>query len=250
MLIGNRGLCKLKRLVDTGRASDENDALVRVLQHLYRHYGLGCPLKNWKQYIVTVFEKRRAAEYRRAEKQAVAERRQARKAGNYYREPDAKLAFVVRIRGINQVPPKVKKILRLLRLLQVHNGVFVRLNAASQKMLTLVDPWITYGYPNLKTVRELIYKRGHVKIAQDRIPITDNSVIEKGLGSAGIICTEDLIHEIYTVGPNFRRANRFLWPFKLSSPTGGFEKKTNHFIEGGDCGNRGNKINVLVRRML
>merc|ERR1712169_87859 len=191
-----------------------------------------------------------AAEYRRAEKQAVAERRQARKAGNYYREPDAKLAFVVRIRGINQVPPKVKKILRLLRLLQVHNGVFVRLNAASQKMLTLVDPWITYGYPNLKTVRELIYKRGHVKIAQDRIPITDNSVIEKGLGSAGIICTEDLIHEIYTVGPNFRRANRFLWPFKLSSPTGGFEKKTNHFIEGGDCGNRANKINVLIRRML
>merc|ERR1712000_394014 len=81
-----------------------------------------------------------AAEYRRAEKQAVAERR---KAGNYYREPDAKLAFVVRIRGINQVPPKVKKILRLLRLLQVHNGVFVRLSAASQKMLTLVDPWIT-----------------------------------------------------------------------------------------------------------
>merc|ERR1712000_247211 len=188
-----------------------------------------------------------AAEYRCAEKQAVAERRQAR---NYYREPDAKLAFVVRIRGINQVPPKVKKILRLLRLLQVHNGVFVRLNAASQKMLTLVDPWITYGYPNLKTVRELIYKRGHVKIARDRIPITDNSVIEKGLGSAGIICPEDLIHEIYTVGPNFRRANRFLWPFKLSSPTGGFEKKVNHFIEGGDCGNRANKINVLIRRML
>merc|ERR1712000_635663 len=98
--------------------------------------------------------------------------------------------------------------------------------------------------------RKVIYKRGHVKIAQDRIPITDNSVIEKGLGSAGIICTEDLIHEIYTVGPNFRRANRFLWPFKLSSPTGGFEKKVNHFIEGGDCGNRANKINVLIRRML
>ncbi len=64
--------------------------------------------------------------------------RQARKAGNFYREPDAKLAFVIRIRGINQVPPKTKKILRLLRLLQINNGVFVRLNAASQKMLTLV----------------------------------------------------------------------------------------------------------------
>jgi hypothetical protein len=61
-----------------------------------------------------------AAEYRAAEKQAVAARRQARRAGNFYREPDAKLVFVVRIRGINQVPPKTKKILRLLRLIQVN----------------------------------------------------------------------------------------------------------------------------------
>jgi large subunit ribosomal protein L7e len=190
------------------------------------------------------------AEYRRAEKQAVAARRQARKTGNFFREPDAKLAFVVRIRGINQVPPKVKKILRLLRLLQVHNGVFVRLNAASQKMLTLVDPWIAYGYPSLKTVRELIYKRGHGKVNGQRIPIADNSVIENNLSKHGIICTEDLIHEIYTVGKHFREANRFLWPFKLNSPNGGFVKKTNHFVEGGDCGNREKKINVLVRKML
>ena len=192
-----------------------------------------------------------AAQYRRAEKQAVAMRRQARRVGNFYREPDAKLALVIRIRGINQMPPKVKKILRLLRLRQINNAVFVRLNGASQKMLTLVEPWISYGYPNLKSVRELIYKRGHGKIAQDRIPIRDNEVVEKGLGSCGIICVEDLIHEIYTVGPNFRRANRFLWPFKLNSPNGGYGRKRNHFVEGGYSGNMENKINsALVRKML
>lgn len=157
---------------------------------------------------------------------------------------------MIRIRGINQVPPKTKKILRLLRLLQVNNGVFVRLNFASQKMLTLVDPWIAYGYPNLKSVRELVYKRGYAKVGVDRVPITDNAVIEKALGKYGIICTEDLIHEIYTVGPHFREANRFLWPFKLTSPLGGLRQKTKHFVEGGDCGNRENKINVLVRQML
>lgn len=26
-------------------------------------------------------------------------------------------------------------------------------------------PYITWGYPNLKTVRELIYKRGHGKVS-------------------------------------------------------------------------------------
>lgn len=68
-------------------------------------------------------------------------------------------------------------------------------------------------------------------------------------GPCGIICVEDLIHEIYTVGRNFKAANNFLWPFKLSSPRGGMNKKTTHFVEGGDAGNREDQINRLIRRM-
>jgi large subunit ribosomal protein L7e len=52
------------------------------------------------------------------------------------------------------------------------------------------------------------------------------------------------------VGPNFKQANNFLWPFGLSNPTGGFPgKKARHFIEGGECGNREDRINELVQRM-
>ena len=105
------------------------------------------------------------------------------------------------------------------------------------------------SYPNLKSVRELIYKRGFVKIDKQRIPITDNSLIERSLGKFGIICVEDLIHEIFTIGPHFKEANNFLWPFKLSNPTGGLRKKRNHFVEGGDFGNREEKINALIRKM-
>lgn len=39
----------------------------------------------------------------------------------------------------------------------------------------------------------------------------------QNLGKHGIICIEDLIHEIYTVGPAFKEASNFLWPFQLSS---------------------------------
>ncbi|CAN0403768.1 unnamed protein product, partial [Ectocarpus sp. 12 AP-2014] len=106
-------------------------------------------------------------------------------------------------------------------------------------MLRLVEPYVAYGYPNLKTVRELIYKRGFGKVNKQRILISDNSVIEGSLGKAGIICVEDLIHEIYTVGPNFKAANNFPWPFKLSNPNGGFRQKLLHFNEGGDAGQRG-----------
>lgn len=118
-------------------------------------------------------------------------------------------------------------------------------------MLQWVSPYIAWGYPNLKNVRELIYKRGFAKVDKQRIPITDNSVIEQGLGKVGIICMEDLVHEIYTVGPNFKQANAFLWAFHLSNPTGGFKgKKVPHFIEGGESGNREDKINALIQKML
>ena len=69
-------------------------------------------------------------------------------------------------------------------------------------------------------------------------------------GKYGIICMEDLIHEIFTVGPAFKQANNFLWHFKLNTPNGGWKKKTNHFVDGGDYGNREDKINSLLKRMI
>ena len=117
-------------------------------------------------------------------------------------------------------------------------------------MLTIVDPYISYGFPNLKSVRELVYKRGYGKIDKQRVALSDNQLIEDNLGKYGIVCMEDLIHEIYTVGPNFKQASNFLWPFKLSNPTGGFRtRKFKHFIEGGDTGNRENHINALIKQM-
>lgn len=37
-------------------------------------------------------------------------------------------------------------------------------------------------YPNLKSVRELIYKRGHGRMRKQRIALTDNALVEKALG--------------------------------------------------------------------
>ncbi|KAF4117306.1 hypothetical protein G5714_001859 [Onychostoma macrolepis] len=144
-------------------------------------------------------------EYRQMYRREIRMSRMARKAGNFYVPAEPKLAFVVRIRGINGVSPKVRKVLQLLRLRQIFNGVFVKLNKASINMLRIAEPYIAWGYPNLKSVRELIYKRGYGKIRKQRIPLTDNSLIEKSLGRCGIICVEDLIHEIYTVGKNFKK---------------------------------------------
>merc|ERR1711915_749298 len=189
-------------------------------------------------------------EYRVMERDAIRLRREAEKHGNFYLPPEPKLAFVVRTRGINGIHPKPRKVMQLFRLRQINNGAFIRLNKATINMLRIAEPYITWGVPNLKSVRELIYKRGYGKVDGRRIALTENSIIEKKLGKYGIICIEDLIHEIFTVGPNFKAASNFLWHFKLNTPLGGWKKKNNHFVDGGDFGDREDKINALLKRMI
>lgn len=195
-------------------------------------------------------------EYRDAEREKIRMSRAAKADGSFFVPAQSKLAFVVRIKGINKIDPKKRKILQLLRLIKINSGVFIRLTKATAEMLRIVEPFIAYGYPNLKSVRELVYKRGYGKVKNSahsfpqRVALTDNAIIEESLGAYGIVCMEDLIHEIYTVGPNFKQVSNFLWPFYLSNPTGGFRKRKQlHFIEGGNTGNAEEKINELIRKM-
>merc|ERR1719208_671395 len=134
-------------------------------------------------------------EYRVMERDQIRLARQAKKHGNFYVPPQPKLALVIRIRGINGIHPRPRKVLQLFRLRQINNGVFVKL-------------------------------------------------------SKDILCMEDLIHEVFTVGSSFKSASNFLWPFKLNTPNGGWRRKYNHFNDGGDFGFRDDKINALLRKMI
>jgi large subunit ribosomal protein L7e len=192
-------------------------------------------------------------EYQKTDQDMVDNRRLAHKNGGFYVPAEPKLALVIRIRGIIGVAPKPKKIMQLFRLRQIHNAVFVRMNEATIRMLRLIEPYVAYGYPSRETIKKLIYKRGFGKINKQRTPISENAVIIDGLSEkTGLKCTADLIHEIVTVGPNFKAANNFLWPFKLTAPRGGFSKKTKmlHYLEGGEAGNRGEEINKMVKKMI
>ena len=155
------------------------------------------------------------------------------------------------IYSINKLAPKPKKILQLLRIRQLHNGTFVKLNKATWNMIRIIEPFVTYGYLSKEMVSKIIYKRGYGKVNRCRIPLTDNAIIEGELGKFGITCIEDLIHEIVTCGPKFKEANNFLWPFKLSSPLGGFEIKRHSFAQGfGAFGNREELMNNLIKKMM
>ena len=157
---------------------------------------------------------------------------------------------MIRIKGIRKVAPKEKKIMRLFRLKQIGNAVFIRNNKATMNMIRRIEPWVAYGLPSRRVVKNLVYKRGFGSLNKQRIPLTSNQIIEQGLGKVGIRCIEDLVHEIYTMGDNFKAATNFLWPFHLNAPRGGFKPKRFSYLNGGSHGPRGEFINDLADRML
>ncbi|XP_054900567.1 60S ribosomal protein L7-like 1 [Poeciliopsis prolifica] len=158
-----------------------------------------------------------------------------------------KLAFAVRIREIKGVSPKVMKVIQLMRLRKIFSGNFIKINKTSMQMMKIVEPYVAWGFPNLKSVRELILKRGQTRIGRRRVPLTDNALIEEHMGKTGIICLEDLIHEIYSVGKSFRAANNFLLPFRLSVPRHAARDKAGLLKDLGNPGFRATDINSIIR---
>ncbi|XP_017483549.1 PREDICTED: 60S ribosomal protein L7-like [Rhagoletis zephyria] len=162
----------------------------------------------------------------------------AKKRGQFYGPEKSKLAFVIRIRGINKVAPKVRNVLLLFRFRHINHGLFIKLNKATINMLRMPNP--IWGYPNIKSVRELMYKRGIVKHNHQRVPISDSFVLERKFRKA---------HEIFTVGIHCKKASNFLLQFKLNTSTRGWRKKANYYVKVGDFSSREDKINKLLRKM-
>ncbi|KAG9471962.1 ribosomal protein uL30-like [Eleutherodactylus coqui] len=160
-----------------------------------------------------------------------------------------KLAFVVRITDIQGVNQEVLRILKNFRLGKIFSGVFVKLTPESVKMIQVIEPYVAWGFPNLKSVRELILKRGQGMVNGKRVPLTDNNMIEEQLGQLGIICLEDVIHELHAAGSNFRAVNKFLCPFRLSISRHAGVNRKGYLTEVGDPGNRGVGINQLIRKL-
>lgn len=191
-------------------------------------------------------------EYKHEREMRIHLHRDAEKSGDFYVPPEPRVAFVMRLRGINGVPPKPRKIMQLLRLRQINNAVFVRINKATLNMLKAIEAYVAIGYPSVRIMRKLIIKRGYARVNKQRIPITTNKLIHYKLGKWGIHTVDDLVHELYTVGPHYSKCSRFLWPFKLQNPRGGYGRvgKLRHFVEGGAMGNRAGMINRFIRKCL
>lgn len=158
-----------------------------------------------------------------------------------------KLLLIMRHRTKAVASPQVNKIFRELRLFKIHTAVLVVADARVAAYLPIMEPYITYGTPNISLVRDLVFKYGKIVVDGKPTAINSNVLVEKALGEHGIICVEDIIHTLIKCEENFEAVSKILLPFVLKSPRDGWKKKLNKgFKVGGEFGDRGNAINELI----
>ncbi len=162
------------------------------------------------------------------------------------------VGFAVRIHEARHSSEDVKLALRTLGLNKKYEGVFVKLDEPGLAHLKSLDSYVAYGYISQKSVVELVHRRAFTVTGGTKKALKDNLAVEQELGDKGIICLQDLSHEVYTVGENFEEANGMICPFKLSAPTGGYEKKVlnRHDQVEAQAGFLGGKMDEFLDKIL
>eukprot|EP00477_Mikrocytos_mackini_P000909 GAHX01000976.1.p1 GENE.GAHX01000976.1~~GAHX01000976.1.p1 ORF type:complete len:230 (-),score=45.74 GAHX01000976.1:39-728(-) len=183
-------------------------------------------------------------------KELLAKSKETTATGAAVLKEDPKVILVIRVKGVVGVPPKKKAILKNLRLDRLYAASFIRANKSTKAMLKLVENYVTYGYPTVSTVTQLLRHRGAINLKGQRFKINNFKQIALVLGNYGIRCVEELANEIYFAGVYFKEANACLWPFRLCPPSNGLGKKKLHFVDNGCYGNRAEMINDMVKKMI
>lgn len=143
----------------------------------------------------------------------------------------AELYAVIRLRGTAKINPKISDALEKLRLRRVHNCALLQGSETSRGMLVHLEDFITWGQIDVHVLEKMLEKRGKSKSGA-RIDAKQAKVIANKIIKDGTVKSAD-------VRP----------VFGLAPPSGGLRSIRLQYPRG-DLGDRGEKINDLLMRMI
>jgi len=149
----------------------------------------------------------------------------------------------IRIRGLVNIKPDIKKTLELLNLTRANHCVLLDESKTTKGMLQVAKDYITWGEIESKTIKDLISKRG--KITGDK-EVTE-SFIKSSTSYANI---EKLSEAIANNKFKYKEIPDIKPIFRLNPPKKGYEGIKRSFKNKGALGYRGKEINKLIGRMI
>lgn len=167
----------------------------------------------------------------------------------FYVKGEPEFFVAIQLRSQNNIAPRPKKTLQLLRLNQINNCVVVRNNLSMKNMLHNAKDYIAFGSISYELLRKLVYLRGYGKINGSKVKLTNENIETHFEGK--FKCIEELCDVIYHGKPELKDVLRFLCPFKLNPPRGGFGgNKKRDFVQGGSSNDHKDLLGNLLERMI
>ena len=150
---------------------------------------------------------------------------------------------VIRVRGIVNVKPDIKKTLQLLCLTRANHCVLIEETPSNKGMLQNAKDYITWGEVSKETIAQLLTKRGRLTgdklISNDHIKAATSYKDIESLAAA-LAANKVTLKEI----PDVKKV------FRLHPPIKGLEGIKRSYANKGALGYRGEQMNQLVERML
>merc|ERR1711868_297534 len=75
-----------------------------------------------------------------------------------------KLVSVVRVRTADGIGKLALAAMKKLRVLRMYQCTFVKYDEKTHRLLKTAEPYITWGKPDVRTIRELLSKRGYAEV--------------------------------------------------------------------------------------
>ncbi len=150
---------------------------------------------------------------------------------------------IIRVRGIVNVNPDIKRTLKLLRLTKVNHCTLLEENKVYKGMLQKVKDYTTWGEIDKEILPKLMESRGML--------VGDKQITEEYIKSATSYNTfEKLSQAILDNKFKYKDIPDVKPLFRLSPPKKGYEGIKRSFKNGGALGYRGKEINKLIGRMI
>ncbi len=150
---------------------------------------------------------------------------------------------VVRIRGIVNIKPDIKKTLELLNLTRANHCVILEENPSTKGMLQTAKDYITWGEIDSKVLSKLISTRGKLT--------GDKELTDKHIKSSTSFENIDKLSEAISKNKFKYREIPDVKPiFRLNPPKNGFKSVKRPVTKKGDLGYRGKDINMLIEKMI
>lgn len=150
---------------------------------------------------------------------------------------------VIRVLGQVDVDRDIRHTMELLGLNRAMHATVIPENDAYKGMLYVIKDYCTFGTIDGETLAALLKARG--RTVGDK-PLTDDYVKEK----TEFATIDDLAKAIVAGEYKIKDVDGLKPVFRLHPPIKGFEGNKRSFQNGGALGDRKEKINDLVKRML